>query len=328
FAALMNALQGDAATDILSTPNVVAMDNEEAEFILGKNVPFITGTTSSSGSSTTAASNPFQTIERKDVGLTLKIKPQVNEGDSILLDISQEISSIASSNESASDLITNKRSIKTRVMVEDNQILVLGGLTQDDYSTTTQKVPILGDLPFIGKAFQNNRTKKVKQNLMIFIHPVILRDVASSTGYAREKYSKIRRAQRDSKVTTRGILKKKATPLPARMEDLTVQKMTPAQIRAIRLEQWKRKHPEQYRSIRKNVVARRQANAIRMTPDQIRAKRLAEWNRSHPQKSRPVQHNKQAYQYQPARTNGQKQAPQSAIKPIVKHTGLEAIDSF
>ena len=328
FAALMNALKGDAATNILSTPNVVAMDNEEAVFVIGKNVPFVTSTSKSSSSS-----NPFETnqIERKDVGLTLKIKPQVNEGDSILLDIDQEISSIASSNESAKDLITNKRAIKTRVIVEDNQILVLGGLIQDDYTTTKQKIPLLGDLPFIGKAFQNNRTIKSKQNLMIFIHPVILRDVLTATGYTREKYNKLRRAQQRSKVTTRGILKKKAAAFPARLEDLTVQKMTPTQIRAMRLAEWKRKHPEQYKGIRKNVVARRTQAVGKMTPAQLKAKRLEEWYRTHPQ-DRPKNKQKQStqtYQYRPAQRKVQQNVQKQAVqKPAVRQTGLEAIDSF
>ena len=334
FAALMNALQGDAATNILSTPNVVAMDNEEAEFVIGKNVPFVTGSFSSTGSSSNP-SNPFQTIERKDVGLTLKIKPQVNEGNSIILDIDQEISSLAASNESAKDLITNKRSIKTRVIVEDNQILVLGGLMQDDYITTKQKVPLLGDLPIIGKAFQNTRTTKVKQNLMIFIHPVILRDVLTAKGYTHEKYNKLRRAQQRSRVTSRGLLKKKASPLPARLEDLTVQKMTPAQIKAMRLAEWKRKHPQQYRGIRKNIVARHAQAAGKMTPAQLKAKRLQEWYRTHPQdRPKGQMHSKQAYQYQPAKRKVQQKAQQRVIqkpaqKPVKRQpTGLEAIDSF
>ncbi len=303
FAALMNALKGDAATNILSTPNVVAMDNEEAQFVIGKNVPFVTGSYTSTGSSS-SPSNPFQTIERKDIGLTLKIKPQVNEGDSVLLDIDQEISSLAASNESASDLITNKRAIKTRVTVEDNQILVLGGLMQDDYTTTKQKIPFLGDLPLIGKAFQNNRTTKVKQNLMIFIHPVILRDVLSARGYTREKYNKIRQAQQQSRVTSRGLLKQKATPLPARLESITTQKMTPAQIRAMRLAEWKRKHPQKGQT--KQVQHRaRQITPQKMTPAQIRAKRLAEWHRTHPQ------------------------GKQTTAQPVRRQqTALEAIDSF
>jgi general secretion pathway protein D len=328
FAALMNALKGDAATNILSTPNVVAMDNEEAEFVIGKNVPFVTGSYTSTGGSS-SPSNPFQTIERRDVGLTLKIKPQVNEGNSVLLDIDQEISSLAASSEDAQDLITNKRSIKTKVTVEDNQILVLGGLMQDDYTTTKQKVPFLGDLPIIGKAFQNTRTTKVKQNLMIFIHPVILRDVLTATGYTREKYNKLRHAQQSSKITSRGILKHKATALPARLEGLTTQKMTPAQIKAMRLAEWKKMHPEQYQTIRQNVVTRRAHVAGEMTPTQLKAMRLEEWYRTHPQdRPKGQQYDKQVYQYQPAKRKAEKRVQQQEQPVRKQQTGLELIESF
>ena len=316
FAALMNALKGDAATNILSTPNVIAMDNEEATFVIGKNVPFVTGNYTGTGSSSKTPSNPFQTIERKDVGLTLKIKPQVNEGSSVVLDIDQEISSLAASNESASDLITNKRSIKTKVIVEDNQIIVLGGLTQDDYTTTTQKVPILGDLPVVGKLFQNNRTTKIKQNLMIFMHPVIMRDVLNATGYTREKYNQIRRAQQNSRVTSRGLLKNKAAAFPRQISKLVTKKMTPAQIKAMRLAEWKKKHPQKNK-------ARQQINHKRkMTPAQIKAMRLAQWNKTHPKKAR---NNKaKPIHYQPART--QYTAP--PVQPAEPQSAIDFVDSF
>ena len=309
FAALMNALSGDAATNILSTPNVIAMDNEEAKFVIGKNVPFVTGSYTGTTSGASTPSNPFQTIERKDVGLTLKIKPQVNSGNSVVLDIDQEISSLAASNESASDLITNKRAIKTKVIAEDNQIIVLGGLMQDDYTTTTQKVPILGDLPVVGKLFQNNRTTKVKQNLMIFIHPVIMRDVLNATGYTREKYNKIRRAQQASNVTTRGLLKQKAHQFPKNIKSVTTQKMTPAQIRAMRLAEWKKSHPQGGRAVRQQTNYKQ-----KMTPAQIKAKRLAEWNKAHPKKARaqPIHYQKARPQYKAAPKPVQQAEPQSA----------------
>ncbi|RTZ63573.1 MAG: type II secretion system protein GspD [Aquificaceae bacterium] len=308
FAALMNALRGDAATNILSTPNVIAMDNEEAKFVIGKNVPFVTGSYTGTTSGSSTPSNPFQTIERKDVGLTLKIKPQINSGNSVVLDIDQEISSLASSNESASDLITNKRAIKTKVIVEDNQIIVLGGLMQDDYTTTTQKVPILGDLPVVGKLFQNNKTTKVKQNLMIFIHPVILRDVLNATGYTREKYNNIRRAQQASKVTTRGLLKQKARQFPRSLKSITTQKMTPAQIRAMRLAEWKRTHPQKGGAVRQQTHYQQ-----KLTPAQIRAKRLAEWNRAHPKKAvvKTIHYQSARPQYKVA--PAQQAEPQSAV---------------
>lgn len=194
FGALIRALEGDADTNILSTPTLVTLDNEEAEIVVGKNVPFVTGqftNTGTSGSSVT----PFQTIERKDVGLSLKVKPQINEGNAIKLDIEQEVSSISSSTSGATDLVTNKRSIKTSVLVEDGQMVVLGGLIDDSYDETTQKIPGLGDVPMVGGLFRYQGVKKVKRSLMVFLRPVILRDPALATQFASSKYSYIRGQQ-------------------------------------------------------------------------------------------------------------------------------------
>ena len=215
FGALMNALASDTATNILSTPTLVTMDNVEASMVIGKNVPFLTGSSSTANGVTT----PFQTIERQDVGITLKIKPQINAGNSMMLKIDQEVSSLASSNESASDLITNKRSFSTQVMVEDGQLLVLGGLMEDTYRDTLQKVPVLGDLPFIGKAFRNTKTVKEKQNLMVFIHPMIMRDGMSGDYYTSQKYSRLVDEQVQSNVLNRGILGRSAAPFPVNPED-------------------------------------------------------------------------------------------------------------
>jgi len=216
FGALMNALSSDAATNILSTPTLVTMDNVEASMVIGQNVPFLTGSSSTANGVTT----PFQTIERQDIGITLKIKPQINAGNSMMLKIDQEVSSLAASNASASDLITNKRSFSTQVMVEDGQLLVLGGLMEDTYRDTLQKVPILGDLPFIGKAFRNTTTVKAKQNLMVFIHPMIMRDGMSGDVYTSQKYSKLVGAQDQSNVLNRGLLNRQAAEFPINPEDL------------------------------------------------------------------------------------------------------------
>ncbi|CAG0908490.1 unnamed protein product, partial [Cyprideis torosa] len=148
FAVLLSALKGDAATNILSTPSLMTLDNTEAEIKVGQNVPFITG--SYTNASTNGSTNPFQTIERKDVGLSLKVKPQINEGDAIKLDIEQESSNIASSSAGAADLITNTRSIKTSVMASDGQVIILGGLIDDQFTDSQQKVPGLGDIPILG----------------------------------------------------------------------------------------------------------------------------------------------------------------------------------
>jgi len=193
FALLLRTLAGDASTNILSTPSLVMLDNEEASIVVGQNVPFITGQYANTGGGTTPT-NPFQTIQREDVGLTLKIKPQINEGDAVRLDIEQEVSSLASSSVGA-DLITNTRKIKTSVMVDDGQILVLGGLIEDSLRENEQKVPGLGNIPLLGWLFKYKRTTKVKTNLMAFIHPVILKDAATQTRYTGEKYNYIRKAQ-------------------------------------------------------------------------------------------------------------------------------------
>ncbi|MGB1311399.1 MAG: type II secretion system secretin GspD [Leucothrix sp.] len=219
FGALMNALSSDAATNILSTPTLVTMDNVEASMVIGQNVPFLTGSSSTANGVTT----PFQTIERQDIGITLKIKPQINAGNSMMLKIDQEVSSLAASNASASDLITNKRSFSTQVMVEDGQLLVLGGLMEDTYRDTLQKVPVLGDLPFIGKAFRNTTTVKAKQNLMVFIHPMIMRDGMSGDVYTSQKYNRLVGAQDQSNILNRGILNRGAEPFPLNPEEVLSQ---------------------------------------------------------------------------------------------------------
>lgn len=193
IAALLSMLAGDANTNILSTPSLVTLDNEEAQIVVGQNVPFVTGSFTGTGTATTP-SNPFQTIERKDVGLTLKIKPQINEGDAIKLDVTQEVSSISPSSQ-ASDIITNKRSIKTSVVVDDGQIVVLGGLIEDNLQESEQKVPGLGDIPLLGWLFRYQKTSKVKTNLMVFLHPSILKDEKSMRAISSEKYNFMRAEQ-------------------------------------------------------------------------------------------------------------------------------------
>jgi general secretion pathway protein D len=194
WAGLMNALASDADTNILSTPTLVTLDNEEAEIVIGENVPFITGSFTSTGTGD-SATNPFQTINREDVGLTLKVKPQINEGDAMKLNIEQEISSIADSVVGASDLITNKRSIKTTVMVDDGDVVVLGGLIEEQINESVQKVPLLGDIPLLGYLFRSTGADVRKQNLMVFIHPVILRDPAVTQRYTNSKYNYLRALQ-------------------------------------------------------------------------------------------------------------------------------------
>jgi general secretion pathway protein D len=188
FAAILHALEGDANTNIISTPTIVTTDNEEASLNVGQEVPFVTGSFTNTGTAGGAV-NPFQTIQREQVGVKLTLTPQINEGDAILLKISQEISSIAESAEGASDLITNERTIDTTVIVEDGGILVLGGLIEDVLRETTQKVPILGSIPLLGVLFRNRSVDKVKTNLMVFIRPKILREGTAATIATNAKYN-------------------------------------------------------------------------------------------------------------------------------------------
>ena len=191
FAAIARALEGDANTNIISTPSIVTTDNEEATLNVGQEVPFVTGSYSNTGNAGGAV-NPFQTIQREQLGVKLAITPQINEGDSMLLVISQEISSIAQSAEGAVDLITNQRTIETTVIVNDGEILVLGGLIEDVLRESDQRVPILGSIPIIGNLFRTRTTDKVKTNLLVFIRPKILRDREQAAIETNAKYNYIR----------------------------------------------------------------------------------------------------------------------------------------
>ena len=192
FAAILHALQGDANTNIISTPSIVTTDNEEASLNVGQEVPFVTGSFSNVGGGVGGAVNPFQTIQREQIGVKLVITPQINEGDSLLLKISQEISSIASSAAGAVDLITNQRTIETTVIVDDGEILVLGGLLEDTLRESSQRVPILGSIPILGALFRFQKTDTVKTNLMVFIRAKILRDSVQTAFETNAKYTAIR----------------------------------------------------------------------------------------------------------------------------------------
>ncbi|HHQ41335.1 MAG TPA: type II secretion system protein GspD [Chromatiales bacterium] len=195
FGVLLRALAADADANILSTPTLVTLDNEEAEIVVGQNVPFVTGEFSTVGAGGTTPVNPFRTIERRDVGLKLKVRPQINEGDAIQLEISQEVSSIRFGSAGAADLITNKRAIRTRVLVRDGQLVVLGGLIDDSLTQAEQKVPLLGDLPVLGGLFRYRQGRKVKRNLLVFLRPVILRDPARLDAISAGKYDYLRAEQ-------------------------------------------------------------------------------------------------------------------------------------
>lgn len=193
FAAILNALHGDADTNIISTPSIVTLDNEEATLNVGQEVPFVTGSFSNTGGgSVGGAVNPFQTIQRQQIGVKLSITPQINEGDSMLLKISQEISSIAQSAQNAVDLITNQRTIETNVIVKDGEVLVLGGLLEDQLLESDRRVPVLGRIPILGHLFRSRKTEKKKTNLLVFIRPKILRDSSQTALETNAKYNYIR----------------------------------------------------------------------------------------------------------------------------------------
>lgn len=191
FGVLITALSANTKSNLLSTPSLLTLDNQKAEILVGQNVPFQTGsfTTSASG-----ADNPFTTIERQDIGVTLKVTPHINEGASLRLEIEQEISSIAPTTQgvNAVDLITNKRSIKSTILAEDGQVIVLGGLIQDDVTQTVSKVPLLGDIPLLGRLFRSTKDTRIKRNLMVFLRPTVIRDAAGLAALSGRKYSDIR----------------------------------------------------------------------------------------------------------------------------------------
>ncbi|MDT8334078.1 MAG: type II secretion system secretin GspD [Desulfurivibrionaceae bacterium] len=196
---LVSALSSDSDTNILSTPSLVTMDNKEAEIIVGQNVPFSTGSYTGTGSET--PTNPFTTYERRDVGLKLKVLPQINEGDTIRLDIEQEVSNLSSAGGSTQVGLqtTSTREIRTSVMVDDGRILVLGGLISDDIQETEERVPVLGSIPLLGWLFRYNKTSHNKRNLMVFLRPTILRDTAANNRITFDKYDYMRRVQQEFK---------------------------------------------------------------------------------------------------------------------------------
>ena len=192
---ILNALKEQANANILSTPSVLTLDNQEAYITVGQNVPFVTGSFTNTGAGGDGAQNPFQTIERENVGITLTVTPHVNEGDSVVLDIMQEVSSLSGLSVAASDLVTNERKIETKVLAVDGRVVVLGGLIKDDIQDAQQKVPILGDIPFLGRLFRSDAVKITKTNLMIFIRSTIIRDNEQLAGATADKYRFIREQQ-------------------------------------------------------------------------------------------------------------------------------------
>ncbi len=202
--ALARFLQSNGDANVLSTPNLLTLDNEEAKIVIGQNVPFVTGSYAAAAAGTT---NPFTTIERKDVGLTLRVRPQISENGTIKMQVYQEVSNVDAKSVGSKDgLITNKRSIETNVLVNDGSIVVLGGLLQDDTSTSQEKVPGLGDIPLFGNLFKSEARSRKKTNLMVFLRPVVVRDGAATEALSMGRYEQMRLDQQGFQPTATGPL--------------------------------------------------------------------------------------------------------------------------
>ncbi len=212
---LARYLQANGDGNILSTPNLLTLDNEEAKIIIAQNVPFVTGQFTNTGAGGTSGSvNPFQTIERKDVGITLKVKPQISENGTVKLTIYQEVSTIqASTVNSANGPTTNKRSIESNVLVADGSIVVLGGLLSDEYSGGQEKIPVLGDVPLFGNLFKSEVRSRKKTNLMVFLRPVVVRDAAATDALSMDRYDMMRSAQQRSQPENSSALPVNQGPL-------------------------------------------------------------------------------------------------------------------
>ena len=192
---VLRALLSDSDTNVLSTPSIVTMDNEEAEIKVGQEVPFLTGQFTNTGAAQGVV-NPFQTIDRKDVGLTLRVTPQINEGNAVVMTVSLESSNLSRAGTGgAVDLITNQRSITQKVMIEDGEVLVLGGLVSDDLIQTEQRVPLLGSIPILGHLFRSQSATTEKRTLMVFLRPIILRDGVQASMETNAKYRQMQGAQ-------------------------------------------------------------------------------------------------------------------------------------
>ncbi|MFZ2298533.1 MAG: type II secretion system secretin GspD, partial [Aquabacterium sp.] len=211
--ALATFLQTEAGGNILSTPNLVTLDNEEAKIVVGENVPFVTGSYSNTGSNNGSV-NPFQTVERKDVGLTLRVRPQVGEGGAVRMTIFQEDASVKGATASAANgPTTSKSSIETSVVVDDGEVLVLGGLMKDEYTDGQSKVPLLGDIPSLGTLFKSQERGRKKTNLMVFLRPIVMRNQDAANALTLDRYEYMRQRQMDSQPQESTLLPINEAPL-------------------------------------------------------------------------------------------------------------------
>ncbi|UGQ29622.1 type II secretion system secretin GspD [Acinetobacter calcoaceticus] len=221
YGALIQALKTNTKSNLLSTPSIVTMDNEEAYIVVGQNVPFVTGSVSTGSSGTV---NPYTTVERKDVGVTLKVIPHIGEGGTVRLEVEQEVSNVQSSKGQAADLITNKRAIKTAVLAEHGQTVVLGGLVSDDVEFNNQGIPGLSSIPYLGRLFRSDTRSNVKRNLLVFIHPTIVGDANDVRRLSQQRYNQLYSLQ--LAMDKNGNFAK----LPEQVDDVYNQKMTPPSI--------------------------------------------------------------------------------------------------
>ncbi|MDX2367258.1 MAG: type II secretion system protein GspD, partial [Colwellia sp.] len=216
WGAIVQAVSSDSNSNILATPSITTLDNEEAYFLVGQEVPIITGSQTGSNNS-----NPFQTVDRQEVGIKLLVTPQINEGNSVQLTIEQEVSSVSGS--TGVDISINKREIKTTVMVESGATVVLGGLIDEDVQESVQKVPLLGDIPIIGHLFKSTSNTSRKRNLMVFLRPTIISDAKVMNGMAKEKYNFIRADQMRKQEEGLSLMSNKKLPiLPKWNDDLVL----------------------------------------------------------------------------------------------------------
>ncbi len=206
WAAVVQAISQDTNSNILATPSIVTVDNEEASFLVGQEVPTITGSTLGGDNE-----NPFQTVDRQEVGIKLKVTPQINEGDAVQMLIEQEVSSLSGA--TSVDVIVNKRELKTTVMANDGETIVLGGLIDEDVQESVSKIPLLGDIPILGKLFSSTSTSTQKRNLMVFIRPTIVRDGSKLAEISRGKYNYMRALQLDRKARGVDLMPTKETPV-------------------------------------------------------------------------------------------------------------------
>jgi general secretion pathway protein D len=231
LSSLATFLQQNGEGNVLSTPTLLTLDNEEAKIVVGQNVPFVTGQYTNNNTSNGSV-NPFQTVERKDVGLTLKVKPQISETGTVKLTIFQEVSSIDYTRSSTAGLITNKRSIESNVLVDDGSIIVLGGLLSDEYSGGSSQVPLFGDIPVLGWLFKSESRSRTKKNLMVFLRPVVVRDAAASDALSNNRYQQMMGLQQNAQPGFNPIIGSGSAPVlppaPITKPKSEAQPVTPA----------------------------------------------------------------------------------------------------